>query len=71
MPRRLHWGAKIGYCSGVAQRQTHCRAIEPDSVAKLSRHDPYAYLKDVLERLTTQRMIGVVELCPFAKGEQA
>lgn len=34
--------------------------------AKLSRHDPYPYLKDVMERLPTQRASEVVELCLFA-----
>ncbi|MGY2221447.1 transposase domain-containing protein [Pseudomonas gingeri] len=29
--------------------------------AKLSRHDPYDYLKGVLERLPTQHAIEVVE----------
>ena len=32
--------------------------------AKLNGHDPYAYLKDVLERLPTQRASAVEELLP-------
>lgn len=32
--------------------------------AKLNGHDPYAYLKDVLERLPTQRASAVDELLP-------
>jgi len=32
--------------------------------AKLNGHDPYAYLKDVLERLPTQRNKNIGELLP-------
>ena len=32
--------------------------------AKRNGHDPYRYLKDVLERLPTQRASQVVELLP-------
>lgn len=32
--------------------------------AKLNGHDPYAYLKDVLERLPTQRASAIDELLP-------
>ena len=32
--------------------------------AKLSGHDPYRYLKDVLERLPTQRTSRLEELLP-------
>lgn len=32
--------------------------------AQLSRHDPYAYLKDVLGRLTTQPASRIDELLP-------
>lgn len=32
--------------------------------AKLNRHDPYAYLKDVLKRLPTQRASDIDELLP-------
>lgn len=32
--------------------------------AKLNGHDPYAYLKDVLERLPTQRNKDIGELLP-------
>ena len=32
--------------------------------AKINGHDPYAYLKDVLERLPTQRASMVSELLP-------
>lgn len=32
--------------------------------AKLNGHDPYAYLKDVLQRLPTQRACDVEELLP-------
>ncbi|CAN7258411.1 IS66 family transposase [Pseudomonas brassicacearum] len=32
--------------------------------AKLNGHDPYAYLKDVLTRLPTQRASGIAELLP-------
>lgn len=33
--------------------------------AKLNGHDPYAYLKDVLERLPTQRASRIDELLPY------
>ena len=32
--------------------------------AKVNGHDPYAYLKDVLERLPTQKMSQIGELLP-------
>ncbi len=32
--------------------------------ARLNGHDPYAYLKDVLTRLPTQRMIQIADLLP-------
>lgn len=32
--------------------------------ARLNGHDPYAYLKDVLNRLPTQRMSQITELLP-------
>ncbi|MDK7178077.1 transposase domain-containing protein, partial [Micrococcus luteus] len=32
--------------------------------AKLNGHDPYAYLKDVLERLPTQKAKDITELLP-------
>jgi transposase len=32
--------------------------------AKLNGHDPYAYLKDVLQRLPTQRACDIDELLP-------
>ena len=32
--------------------------------AKMNGHDPYAYLKDVLERLPTQRASAINELLP-------
>jgi transposase len=32
--------------------------------AKLNGHDPYAYLKDILERLPTQRVSAIAELLP-------
>lgn len=32
--------------------------------AKLNGHDPYAYLKDVLQRLPTQRSCDIGELLP-------
>jgi len=32
--------------------------------AKLNGHDPYAYLKDVLARLPTQRASRIAELLP-------
>ena len=32
--------------------------------ARLNGHDPYAYLKDVLTRLPTQKASGLTELLP-------
>jgi hypothetical protein len=32
--------------------------------AKLNGHEPYAYLKDVLERLPTQQASAIQELLP-------
>jgi hypothetical protein len=32
--------------------------------ARLNGHDPYAYLRDILERLPTQRASLVAELLP-------
>ena len=32
--------------------------------AKLNEHDPYEYLKDVLERLPMQKMSAIAELLP-------
>ncbi|NKE69125.1 IS66 family transposase [Ramlibacter sp. RBP-2] len=39
--------------------------------AKLNGHDPYAYLKDVLERLPTQRASAVDELMPHVWQRRA
>ncbi|MDT4849970.1 IS66 family transposase ISPpu19 [compost metagenome] len=36
--------------------------------AKLNGHDPYAYLKDVLTRLPTQKMRDIAELLPYRWG---
>jgi transposase len=32
--------------------------------ARLNGHDPYAYMKDVLERLPTHKMSAIGELLP-------
>ncbi len=32
--------------------------------AKINGHDPYAYLKDVLQRLPTQKASAISELLP-------
>jgi hypothetical protein len=37
--------------------------------AKLNGHDPYAYLKDVLERLPTQPARDIHELLPHRWGQ--
>ncbi|MDR3411919.1 MAG: transposase domain-containing protein, partial [Formivibrio sp.] len=34
--------------------------------ARFNGHDPYAYLKDVLTRLPTQRMSEIIELLPHS-----
>jgi hypothetical protein len=58
------WGAAIG-CLRV-----HCAVVNAAAVmtliqsAKLNRHDPYAYLKDVLTRLPTQKNNAIDELLP-------
>jgi len=36
--------------------------------AKLNGHDPYAYLKDILQRLPTHRASGIGELLPHRWG---
>jgi len=36
--------------------------------AKLNGHDPYAYLKDILERLPSHRANRVAELLPHRWG---
>jgi transposase len=36
--------------------------------ARMNGHDPYAYLKDVLTRLPTQRASEIVELLPHRWG---
>ncbi|WP_157838130.1 transposase domain-containing protein, partial [Pseudomonas sp. PH1b] len=36
--------------------------------ARLNGHDPYAYLKDVLTRLPTQRASEITELLPHRWG---
>ena len=33
--------------------------------ARLNGHEPYAYLKDVLERLPTQQASALTELLPY------
>jgi hypothetical protein len=38
--------------------------MSPIQSAKLNEHDPYEYLKDVLERLPTQNMSAITELLP-------
>ncbi|MFT6952795.1 MAG: hypothetical protein ACJAUL_003969 [Paraglaciecola sp.] len=43
---------------------THTTVMSLIQSAKLNDHDPYAYLKDVLERLPTQRASAVNELLP-------
>jgi len=48
----------------LAQRQTCGGADEPIQSARLNGHDPYAYLKDVLARLPTQKMSQIDELLP-------
>ena len=39
------------------------RDLVPEGFANY-RHDPYAYLKDVLTRLPTQRASGIEQLLP-------
>jgi hypothetical protein len=36
--------------------------------ARLDSHDPYAYLKDVLTRLPTQRASGIDQVLPHKWG---
>jgi len=39
--------------------------------AKLNGHDPYIYLKDVIERLPTQRASRIEELLPHRWNHSA
>ena len=44
--------------------QARCCDHEFDPVGPYNGHDPYAYLKDVLTRLPTQRASEIAELLP-------
>jgi hypothetical protein len=39
--------------------------MSPVHSAKMNGHDPYAYLKDILERLPTQPASRIEELLPY------
>jgi len=41
-----------------------CSPMSLIQSARLNGHDPYAYLKDVLTRLPTQRAIEIEQLLP-------
>lgn len=55
---------------GSLSRQPHEHILEisvrvmPIDARRLNGHDPYAYLKDVLTRLLTQRVSDILELLP-------
>ena len=51
-------------CRVATQRQTRGGDHEPFQSARMNGHDPYAYLKDVLTRLPTQRATEVGQLLP-------
>lgn len=50
--------------SGLVNRQDSGAAQIPRPAARLNGHDPYAYLKDVLTRLPTQRASEIDQLLP-------
>jgi transposase len=65
MTARWHSEEAIGYLRGslrAGQRAANIMSLIQS--AKLNGHDPYRYLKDVLERLPTQPASLIDELLP-------
>lgn len=58
------WALELVVCGFVTQWQTCGCDHEFVQSARLNEHDPYAYLKDVLTRLPTQRACEIAELLP-------
>jgi hypothetical protein len=54
----------LAVCGFTAQWSTCGCGHDLIQSAKLNRHDPYAYLKDVLTRLPTQKNNAIDELLP-------
>jgi hypothetical protein len=67
---------KFDYVPGVFTVHRHVRGKWAAAImsliqsAKLNGHDPHAYLKDVMERLPTQRTNKIGELLPNRWGIQ-
>jgi hypothetical protein len=57
---RSNWLFAGSLCSG----QRAAAVMSLIQSAKMNGHDPYAYLKDVFERLPTQRASAIDELLP-------
>ena len=62
---QLRWSS----CCQPTKTSLQTSAVDSDVVigvysARLNGHDPYAYLKDVLERLPTQQATRIGELLP-------
>jgi hypothetical protein len=51
-------------CAATAADKRAAAAMSLIQIAKLNGHDPYAYLKDVLTRLPTQRASQIGDLLP-------
>ena len=58
----LYRQEELAVCWIVTQRAAAIMSLIQS--AKISGHDPYAYLKDVFLRLPTQKASAVIELLP-------
>lgn len=58
------WAQELALRRVATQRKTGCGDHELIQSARLNGHDPYAYLKDVLMRLPTQRASEINKLLP-------
>jgi hypothetical protein len=59
------WIAQTLACFGPSTPEQH-RSIRPKRASKRHQVDPFAHLKDVLERLPTHRLTALSELLPNA-----
>ena len=60
LPIRIHWL----FAGSLRAGQRAAAVMTLVNSARLSGHDPYAYMKDVLERLPTHKMSAIGELLP-------
>lgn len=58
------FGAARPHCAYLRSGQRAATIMSLIQCAKLNGHDPYAYLKEVLERLTTRKASQIHELLP-------